>query len=148
MQAATTPSVWRFRVLLTTTKPNYSSFRFRHMSAIWWFKARPKNIIFYIFLTCLKYEFSWSHFSTMRWPKELLFRCSVVLLSTTKRHTISFWAPCMFEISSVKVDRISDAKILHRAYHTICEISSPCCGHLERCYLEVGSAIPYMRTPQ
>ncbi len=53
-------------------------------------------------------------FSIMRGPRELLFYQLVVLLHRSKRHSNSFWAHRMYEISSHKVSSIlslSGAKI-------------------------------------
>ncbi len=46
-------------------------------------------------------------FYIMRGPRELLFFQLVVLLHGSKRHSNSFWAHRMFEISSHKVSSIS-----------------------------------------
>ncbi len=73
------------------------------------FILRAILLFFKLILSIFRYISSYLHnpFSIMRGSRGLLFFQLVVLLHRSKRHSNSFWAHRMFEISSHKMTSIS-----------------------------------------
>ncbi len=84
---------------------------------LFWWKYEKKcdfilttiSVFFILILSIFSYISLYLHnpFSIMRGLRELLFLQLVVLFQRRKRHSNSFWAHRMFEISSHKVSLIS-----------------------------------------